>query len=277
MDMESNLAEGPQSRAPGSVRDRASRWRLVSARTTGHFLARGGAAEVFHPESAQDLPEPARRYLTRAIAAGTPLAVSVRLAMTGMIRLDPWRQPVPMQAEELLAPPHTLVWSGTMRPGVLRILGREAYVNGRVEHRRRLFGLVPWISGAGPDLERSSAGRLAIESILFPPALLPARGTVWEAVAKGTARAFVPVGDESLPVTITVDPRGRLLHASTKRWPWDPPDGRPRCVRFDIDRIDEELEFGGYRIPTRFRAGWQLGEADEEPILYPKIESAIFR
>jgi hypothetical protein len=67
-------------------------------------LLRGSTDEpqAFEPSMAADLPEPARRWLTHAIAPGTQLWQSVELSMRGQIRLGAWR---PFTARQVLAPP----------------------------------------------------------------------------------------------------------------------------------------------------------------------------
>jgi hypothetical protein len=59
------------------------------------------AYERFGAESVRGLPEPARRWLTHAIAPGTPRWSSVVLTMYGRIRLGAWRR---FTAREVLAP-----------------------------------------------------------------------------------------------------------------------------------------------------------------------------
>ena len=58
------------------------------------------------------LPEPARRYLTHAIAVGTPLWQSVRVAMIGRIKLGAWR---PFTADQVVAPPKGYIWAAVAR------------------------------------------------------------------------------------------------------------------------------------------------------------------
>ncbi|HEY2290488.1 MAG TPA: DUF6544 family protein [Thermoanaerobaculia bacterium] len=52
------------------------------------------ATRTFDPAALAHLPEPARRYLTHAIAPGTPLASAVRLKMHGEIKLKGPRRAV---------------------------------------------------------------------------------------------------------------------------------------------------------------------------------------
>ena len=56
------------------------------------------------------LPEPARRWLSHAIAPGTPLWGSVELTMHGQIKLGRWR---PFTARQVLTPPDGYIWAAT--------------------------------------------------------------------------------------------------------------------------------------------------------------------
>ena len=51
------------------------------------MTAANAAAETFDPAATMGLPEPAQRWLSHAIAPGTPLWGSVELTMRGQIKL----------------------------------------------------------------------------------------------------------------------------------------------------------------------------------------------
>lgn len=104
---------------------------------------------MFDPEMVEDLPAPVRRFLLRAIAAGTPLADSVQLEMHGTLRLAPDRDPVPFVAEQLLAPPERFVWRARTTGGLFRIRGFDRYGEGKGEMRWRLWGLIPVVRADG--------------------------------------------------------------------------------------------------------------------------------
>lgn len=69
---------GRTPRPPWAARRVRTAWAELSA-PTPHPAA-------FDPAMVAGLPEQARRYLTRAIAPGTPLWQSVELSMAGHIR-----------------------------------------------------------------------------------------------------------------------------------------------------------------------------------------------
>lgn len=239
-------------------------------------LQAAGADGAFDPAMVDGLPEPARRYLLHAIAPGTPLARSVRLAMHGTLRLSPDGDTLPMRAEQVLAPPAGFIWRARVGSGAMRFRGFDRYTHGQGQMRWWMAGLLPLVRAGGADVTRSAAGRLGGEAVLLPSALLPARGAAWEAVDDSTARVRLAIGGEPVTATLRIDAGGRLLHASLMRWRDDAGRGAPGYVRFDVE-FSGERTFGGYTVPGHLRAGWRLGEPDEFPFFDATLDSAEYR
>jgi hypothetical protein len=238
--------------------------------------APGSAAETFDPAMVDGLPEPAQRYLRRAIAPGTPLARSVRLTMHGTLRLSPGGDALPMRAEQVLAPPDGFIWRARVGRGMMRFRGFDRYAHGEGGMRWWMLGVAPIVRAGGADVTRSAAGRLGGEAILVPSALLPGRGAAWEAVDDSTARVRLVVGGEPVTTTLRIDGDGRLRHASLQRWRDDAGRGAPGYVRFDVE-LSGERTWGGYTVPAHLRAGWRLGEPDEFPFFDATLDSAAYR
>ena len=96
---------------------------------------------LFDPLMVVDLSEPARRWLTHAIAPGTPLYRAVILEIEGYIRLGRWLR---FRAVHLHAPPDGYVWAA-MSSLALHDLGRRCP---RSRIRPRLswrFALGQWV------------------------------------------------------------------------------------------------------------------------------------
>jgi hypothetical protein len=231
----------------------------------------------FEPSMVEGLPEPARRYLLRAIADGTPLAFSLTTSMKGTIQLQPGGAPVPMEAHAVIAPPRGFIWRARAGRGAMRVSGHDSYYLGQGEMHWALYGFVPVARAGGIDVTRSAAGRLAAEAAMVPAALLPHRGAEWEAVDDATARVRLTVGEEASTLTLTIDAEGRLQRVSLMRWADNVGQGVAGYSRFDICDFTDERTFGGYTIPTRFRAGWRIGDPDEFPFFVAAIDSAEFR
>lgn len=236
-------------------------------------LALEGRGETFDPAVIARLPAPARRFLLRAIQPGAPLARSVELRMHGEIRLAPDRDPTPMRAEQILAPPEGFIWRARTVGGPMRIQGFDRYARGQGEMRWLLWGLVPVARATGSDVTRSAAGRLAMEAVLLPSSLLPGRGFTWEEVDDTRARFSTTVGPETVVTTLEVDAEGRPRRASARRWS---DAAGPGYARFVVD-FDGELESGGYRIPSRIEARWHFGPGTDFRFFQATLEQAVFR
>lgn len=224
----------------------------------------------FDPALLDGLPDPARRFLEYAITPGTPLARSVILTMEGTIVLDPARPPVPMTAEQVLAPPDGFVWSARTQGGLMRIRGFDRFGRGEGEMRWKLFGVIPVMRARGADVTRSAAARLAMEAVLLPSALVPGGAYRWEAVDDNHARYVTTIGGETVATTLEVDPRGRPLRAWADRW------NEGAYERFEV-RLSGAYEAGGYRLPGHLVAGWRLGDPDEFAFFEARLTGATFR
>jgi hypothetical protein len=153
-----------------------------------------------------DLPEPARRWLTHAIAPGTPLWGSVVLTMRGEIRLGSWR---PFTARQVLAPPRGFIWAATARFLGLPVTGFDRYSSGSGQMDWRLGGLVPVMTATGPDVTRSAAGRLAGETALAPTTF---RAATWTPGADDDRTVVTwRIDDQEESAEFQVDADGRLV------------------------------------------------------------------
>jgi hypothetical protein len=211
--------------------------------------ARSAPTECFEPALVADLPEPARRWLCHAIASGTPLWRTAELQMHGRLRLGRWRY---FTAQQSITPPERFVWAAQTRVAGLPVRGYDRYVGGAGEMHWRLLGLVPVLSGGGPDITRSAAGRLAGEAVLLPTAFASA---TWHGCADpDRVRAVWTVGEFELQVQLHVGRHGELRDVSMLRW--GNPDGRSYGLYPFGVAIEEEHRFGGITIPSQFRAAW---------------------
>jgi hypothetical protein len=170
-------------------------------------LARSSAPERrLATDLVAGMPEPARRWLTHAIAPGTPLWRSVVLHMRGRIRLGSWRT---FTARQVVAPPDGFIWSATTRVAGLPVSGFDRYSSGTGEMRWRLLGALPVMTGSGPDTTRSAAGRLAAEgTALLPTSFAAATWTSGPAV--DTTVATWRIGDQDEVVQLRIGLDGRL-------------------------------------------------------------------
>lgn len=209
---------------------------------------------VFGPDQLADLPEAAQGFLGAALSPGVALTPVVRLEMEGEIKLKDW---TPFRARQVLRAGEGFVWEATAgRPPVVS-KGGDSYWRGEGSLDFRLWGLIPVARDAGPDVDRSAAGRLAVETVAWAPQfLVPGSGARWSGVDSSTALVNVPAGETTFDVTVTVDDEGRLRQVSTLRW------GKAGGV-LDLHgfggAVDEHRDITGVTIATRGRVGWWWG------------------
>lgn len=219
------------------------------------------------------LPEPARRWLARAVPPGTPAWSAAELSMRGEIRLGgSWR---PFSARQLIVPGTGFVWAARTRLLGLPVSGYDRYGPDGGELRWRLLGIVPVMSAGGPDLTRSAAGRLAGESITVPPACLRA---AWSAGPDpDTAVMSWDLDGVREDALLRVDPEGRLRELSMQRW--GDPDGTGYGRHPFGVALSEEVEVEGVLLPTVLRAGWAWGTGGQAAgeFFRARIEDVRFR
>ena len=237
-------------------------------------LLRGSTDEpkAFEPSMAAGLPEPARRWLTHAIAPGTPLWQTVELSMHGQIRLGAWR---PFTARQVLAPPRGFIWAATARFLGIPVIGFDRLSSGSGQMHWRLGGLVPVMSAAGPDVTRSAAGRLAGEMALVPTTFPAATWTPGSDDDRVVVTWRIDGQDERAELQIGHD--GRLVCVVMQRW--GNPNGAP-FGRYPFGvAIEAEQTFTGVTIGSVLRAGWWWG-TDRQPegeFFRAEITEATFR
>lgn len=221
-------------------------WHALS-RPQGEPTARFDDAEV------ADLPDPARRWLTRVVPAGVPTHGAVVLHMTGQLRLGPrWFD---LRAEQILRPGVGFVWRPVVGGRVVRFTGADLLVGSEARMVFRLHGLVPVVDAAGEDVIRSAAGRLAGETVVWAPqALVPEAGARWVGVDADRARVIVPSAGHDIEVEITVDDDGILQSLCFDRW--NASAKPPRPEPFGGPATDELVTARGVRISGAGSAGW---------------------
>lgn len=240
-------------------------------------LERPGSGEVFRPEMVDDLPPAARRYFLHAIAPGTPLAGYVSLRMHGTLKPGPRLPWLPLTARQIIAPGCGFLWRVNVRRGPFFLSGADYYAGGEGRIRLVAWGLAPVLDAQGPDLSQSAAGRLLIESIWLPAALLPQRGTTIEGQGEDKFNVTVGVDGFASTLTIVVDEEGRPREVLMQRYGNQTDDGHWGLIPYGA-AIDAERAFGGYTVPSEVRAAWWYGtEKQAEAIRFTVDEAAFDR
>ncbi|MCC7540103.1 MAG: hypothetical protein IT379_28050 [Deltaproteobacteria bacterium] len=211
------------------------------------------APVTFDPARIAHHAEPVRRYLTHAIAPGTPLANAVRLRMHGELKLGEW---CPFDAEQVIRWDRGFVWRARVTKSHLPITGADEWIDGEGSMRWRILGIVPVATGSGRDISRSALGRVQCEAMWLPSVLLSPDVT-WEVHDETHLGVSVRMRGEAAVAQLTLDPSGALQDFALLRW------GNPEKQEFhDVPfggLVERERTFGGYTIPSCLRIGWWYG------------------
>ena len=227
-----------------------------AARIEAALLATPDTQSVFLEADLAPLPEPAQRYLRHAIALGTALAPACRLWMEGTMTPTPGAPSTEFTAVETLAPRRGFVWTASAQMKGLPVRVRDHYVENDGGVDVAALGIVPIPLGSGPDVTRSSRGRLIAEAMWCPTALVHPN-IRWETVDADRARYTMTVDGEAVTVTLRVDADGALREVTLNRW--GDAEGKPwRLLPYGF-RVEEERTFDGVTIPTRLTGGWLYG------------------
>ena len=213
----------------------------------------------------QPLPETARRYLRFMRVVGRPRDWSFRLRFTGRFRRsreDAWMTCEAWQYNTSVA--LARIFHIRLRFfGLVPVLGRDTYVNGRGRMFIRLLDRFTVGDGTGEAYDIGELVTYLNDAVLLAPALLLAPNVRWSEV---DARSFdVELTDHGRTVKarVSIDDRGAPVDfETTDRFYSDRNDASKvtRC-RWTTP-VDGYQDVGDRRLPTRGQAVWHPPEGE---------------
>jgi hypothetical protein len=230
----------------------------------------GMPAGNYDPAMVLSLPDAAQRYFNFSISPGSPLVPAVELDMRGELGLGSIDDPGyrPMSAQQILAPPHGLVW----RVQVGSTGGSDGVTSSASWTRFWLYGFIPVVRVSGDeDHHRSAFGRVVAEGAFWTPAmLLPGDHVRWKTLDENTARAIVTFGRFEQAVDLTVASNGQPEHIVVSRWSNENPNREYRLQPFG-GIPGNYRQFGGYMLPTSVEGGNHFGTDEYFPFYRAKV------
>jgi hypothetical protein len=210
-----------------------------------------------------DLPAAVQRYLRSMGVVGRPAVTSFRAHLRGEFRMRPG-QPF-MRAEvwqyNRTEPISRVFWMRiTMAGGLLTMVGRDSYLDGRGRMLGKLFDTVVVADGQGDPFDIGELTTWLNDAVLMAPSMLLRAPVSFQEVddssfelsltdAVRTVSARVVLDERGAPVDFQTEDRYADLPGGLVRAPWSTP-------------LDGWQEVDGSWIPTRGSAVWHLPDGD---------------
>ncbi|WP_051979309.1 DUF6920 family protein [Edaphobacter aggregans] len=112
-------------------------------------------------------------------------------------------------AEQVIYWVRGLIRQASVRVNGLIMRGSDRFLDRSGAMQWKLFGILPFLNATGPDMTRSAAGRINIESLCLPSALLRPGGE-WAAADSTHPHARFSAHTETADLDYTVKENGEL-------------------------------------------------------------------
>lgn len=261
----------------------APAWRLFDVWLETRAWRRLAAAAPADPPKfdtsmVDNLPELVQRYFLFMIAPGARLSTVSEIIMSGELSMGGPENYQPMQARQILAPPHGLLWRVGVGRWPMRITGSDGLCGARSWTRFWLAHALPIVRvGDDADHRRSAFGRLIAEAVFWAPAaLLPRYGATWEAVNADVARVTVRFEELSQSVDVAIAADGRPTKVVMQRWSNANSSQTYQLQPFG-GHLSDFQEFDGYTLPTRVDGGNFIDTPDYFPFYKARVEGVHMR
>lgn len=211
------------------------------------------------------LPDAAQRYLRFMGVVGRPRIWSFRLAFTGRFRRTPgetWMKCEAWQYNSHLAVAR--IFHIRLRfSGLVPVLGRDTYVQGRGRMLIRLLDLITVGDGTGEEYDIGELVTYLNDAVLIAPSMLLVPEVCWSPVDASSFDVALTDHGRTVAARVFVDERGAPADFSTTDRFYASPQNPKQLVRARwTTPIEGWQEIDGRSLPTRGRAVWHMPEGE---------------
>lgn len=216
---------------------------------------------AFTPSQLAALPEPAQRYLGFMGVVGGIRDYSFRLGYTGRFRTKPQKSWMQCEAWQYnsLSPVARIFHIRIRFGGILPVIGRDTYVEGRGRMLIRLAGLFTIGDGTGAEFDTGELVTYLNDAVMIAPSMLLVAGISWAAADDSSFDVSLTDHGHTVTARVFVDEKGAPRDFSTTdRFCYDP--GQPKKLlraRWTTPIAGWEIVDGRPR-PTGGQAVWHL-------------------
>lgn len=225
-----------------------------------------GRAHAHAPRVVRDselvrVPEQVQRYLVDTATPGAPYPQEYRARFRGRLRSGPDAPWMPVEVEQVsfTDPPARLFFLRARMKG-LPVIGLHRLVNGHATMDIRLFGLVPVLQAAGPEMDRAETVTLLDDMAVLAPATLLDPAITWREVSFDSVAATFRHAGQTVQATLVFGSSGRLLDFVSDDRAAASADGKHFTPRRWSTPVRDYTAFGPHELASRGTARWYLPE-----------------
>jgi hypothetical protein len=220
-----------------------------------------GPAEVVTSSQLSSLPEPAQRYLQFMGVVGRPKDWSFRLGFTGRFRTkprQPWMQCEAWQYNSRVAVAR--IFHIRIRfAGLLPVIGRDTYIEGRGRMLIRLLDLFTIGDGTGEEYDISELVTYLNDAVLIAPSMLLVPEISWSSADATSFDLSLADRGRAVRARVMIDENGAPTEFSTTDRFCYNPDEPEKLVRARWAMPVSGWEFvDGRARPGSAQAVWHL-------------------
>jgi hypothetical protein len=209
------------------------------------------------------LPPAARSLMDfYGVQAGQPRHWSFRVGWRGRFRMAPTRPWMPIEAiqYDTRAPVARFFHMRVRMNGILPVLARDTYVEGRGRMLGKVADLVTVVDGRGPEFDKGELVTWLNDCVMLAPALLLGPSTRWSHIDARSFDVSLHDHESTVMARVFVDERGAPINfETTDRFVADPDDPNHRYVRCRwTTPVESWQSISGRTYPARCRASWHL-------------------
>ena len=213
-------------------------------------------------EELTGLPETVRRYLRFAGVVDRPAVMSFRAHLRGRFRMRPGQRfsPTEIWQYNTVDPVARVFWMRIDLAGVLPMVGRDSYVQGRGRMLGKLLDTVTVADGRGDEFDIGELTTWLNDAVLLAPSMLLRAPVTFQEVDADSFDVSLTDAGRTVGARVRVDERGAPLEFTSDDRYADLPGG-PVRARWSTpvtgwQRVD------GRALPSHGSAVWHLPEGD---------------
>ena len=202
-------------------------------------------------------PELVRRYLTKAGVVGVQRKTFTQINHDGEFRMKPKQRWFPIKGEYHFKPEgRSFDWNASIKIFPLLFISvKDEYADGVGRSLVKFESIFTIADQTGAQTSESSLGRLLVELILIPTALVPSENLHWESIDSTHARvvlrncgfeadAILEFNSDGMPIKTSIDRFGNF-------------DGEVKKNSF-VCELSNFKKFEDLIIPTDIIGSWNL-------------------